>query len=74
MIITIRLNKKWSKKTNYFKKVVAKEPSLGSSESSTLNPGNVGPLGAEGSIQYNWPYDFCSLIELGKLKTSFKIK
>ena len=23
---------------------------------------------------YNWPYDFCSLIELGKIQTSFKIK
>jgi len=23
---------------------------------------------------YNWPYDFCSLVELGKIQTSFKIK
>jgi len=28
----------------------------------------------QGEYGYNWPYDFYSLVELGKLKTSFKIK
>ena len=29
---------------------------------------------ASEAYTYNWPYDFCSLIELGKIQTSFKIK
>ena len=31
-------------------------------------------LSSQDKYTYNWPYDFCSLVELGKIQTSFKIK
>ena len=31
-------------------------------------------LSSQNQYTYNWPYDFCSLVELGKIQTSFKIK
>ena len=42
-------------------------------DNSSVSITNSGQAQAR-KYSYNWPYDFCSLIELGKIQTSFKIK
>ena len=52
--------------TNYFKKVIAKEGGLGGEEAPALGRGAVDTL-KKRKVQYNWPYDYFSLVELVKI-------
>tara|TARA_Y100000593_G_C4316326_1_gene341056 strand:- start:2468 stop:4750 length:2283 start_codon:yes stop_codon:yes gene_type:complete len=52
--------------SNYFKKVIAKEGGLGGSEAPALGRGAKDPLSSR-KVQYNWPYDYFSLVELVKI-------
>jgi hypothetical protein len=51
--------------SNYFKKTVLRNPEV----NTDVESGNVtqDEFGATSNIQYNWPYDFFSLVELVKL-------
>ena len=52
--------------SNYFKKVIAKEGGLGGSEAPDLGRGATDQL-KKRKVQYNWPYDYFSLVELVKI-------
>ena len=51
--------------SNYFKKTVLRNPEV----NTEVESGNVtvDEFGATSNIQYNWPYDFFSLVELVKI-------
>ena len=51
--------------SNYFKKVAGRNPILNTNVSSSNS--SVDEFGDTSNIQYNWPYDFFSLVELVKI-------
>ena len=56
--------------SNYFDQVFSKKGDKTSFLDSPLDLEAVGP---KDKIQYNWPYDFFSLVELVKIDTSIKL-
>jgi len=57
--------------SNYFKKTVLRNPEV----NTDVESGNVtqDEFGATSNIQYNWPYDFFSLVELVKLDAEVEL-
>ena len=56
--------------SNYFKKTIFKNPEIGTPNEPEPSPEDSSVLdefGKRSRVQYNWPYDFFSLVELIKL-------
>jgi hypothetical protein len=53
---------------NYFKKVFSKDSNLGDTETKRISRVAVDQFGNTMDVQYNWPYDYFSLVELVKLE------
>jgi hypothetical protein len=53
--------------SNYFSKTFDKDSNLGETETKRLGRVTVDAFGNTTNIQYNWPYDFFSLVELVKM-------
>ena len=51
--------------SNYFKKIAGRNPILNTNAASSNS--SVDEFGDTSNIQYNWPYDFFSLVELAKI-------
>lgn len=56
--------------TNYYNKVIGE---LGKTQQTIESTGLFKPIKSETDISFNWPYDFFSLIELGKLETEITL-
>jgi hypothetical protein len=58
--------------SNYFKKTVLRNPEV----NTDVDSGNVtvDEFGATSNIQYNWPYDFFSLVELVKIDSEVEFE
>jgi hypothetical protein len=52
---------------NYFEKVFDKNSNLGDTEFKRISKVSVDAFGNTTDIQFNWPYDFFSLVELVKI-------
>ena len=55
--------------SNYFKKVIAKNTEGLAGKAEELGEVTVDKFGNTTKIQYNWPYDFFSLVELAQVET-----
>ena len=58
--------------SNYFEKVTANNPQSIIDKTERLSRVAVDQFGATTTIQFNWPYDFFSLVELAKLEAEIE--
>ena len=57
-------------KNNYYGASLTQDESKGFGLSELDPKGKLGVSGKQLTYSYNWPYDFFSLVELGKIETS----
>jgi hypothetical protein len=53
--------------SNYFKKVFTNDSNLGETETKRISKATVDQFGNTLNVQFNWPYDFFSLVEMVKI-------